>query len=513
MVQPRRRDLRIAVLAVVSLGLVVGAVKLTNDTNDPAPTGAAADRPTPEASPSTSPTSSPTMNPAIAELTPAAAPGTGPLGLKWSWAQPGTFPYIADAAGGWAFAEVEWCDVQPSPGVFDWTGVDRVVRDSRALGYEPMLKLRTGQCWATHAPTHASRDTTENVTKETSTPPTDETAYLTFVRETVQRYGARGVDDYAIENEPDVANFWAAPVAAYDTMARQVADAIHQVQPDANVMDGGASSTAYGVAMAADQIDRDPQQALRTYRDYYARRIAAGVSRFPDVTGIAQLRRVLASEPALRAEETVALTVDLANSGVVDSYQLHYYEAASQLPQVLGFLDSRLQDDVPIEAWEVGAAWPGAGYDERAHADETFRLVGLLLADDVRRIVYLPVAYSAEPGKTQVFRGLTEPTGAVLPAGDGWLRLAEALTGLHAAPLLPAGGNLAGVTWQVGNRQAALVWAAHGGTVALDPDDVSEVVTPSGSVVPGVPTVGREPVLVLGSARGALTRKVGSGGY
>ncbi len=512
MVLPRRRDLRIAVLAVISLGLVVGAVKLTDDTNDPVPTGTEADGPTSEVSPSTSPSSTPTTNPAIAALTPAAAPGTGPLGLKWSWGQPATFPFIADAAGGWAFAEVEWCDVQPSPDVFDWTAVDRVVSDSRALGFEPMLKLRTGQCWATDPPSHEGRDTTENVTKETSTPPTDETAYLSFVQELVQRYAARGVDDYAIENEPDVPNFWAAPVADYGTMARQVADAIHEVQPEATVMDGGASSTAYGVAMAAAQIDLDPQQALRTYRDYYARRIAGGVSRFPDVTGVAQLRRVLASDPAVRAEETVALTIDLANSGVVDAYQLHYYEAAAQLPQVLGFLDARLDDGVPVEAWEVGVAWPGAGHDERAQAAETFRMVGLLLADDVRRIVYLPVAYSEAPGKTQVFRGLIEPTGALLPPGSGWLRLTEALSGLHDAPLQPAGGNLAGVTWQVGNRQAALVWARRG-TVALDPDDVSEVVTPSGTVVPGVPTVGSEPVLVLGSARGALTRKVGGGGY
>ena len=508
MVLPRRRAVRIAVLALISLGLVVGAVSLTDALNGPVPQGGVTDqaaRTTPE------PSASPSTRPGL-DVTPVAAPGIGPLGLKWSWAQPATFGFVAGAAGGWAFAEVEWCDVQPQPGVYDWSEVDRLVRDSRALGHEPMLKLRTGQCWATEAASGATRDPTENVTKATSTPPTDPAAYLSFVRAAVRRYAARGVDDYAIENEPDVANFWAASIDDYRSMARRVAAAIHEVDPGANVMAGGASSTAYGVAMAAAQLEHDPQRALSTYRAYYARRIAGGVSRFPDVAGVAQLRRVLGSEPARRAVDAVAVTIGLANSGAVDTYQLHYYEAASQLPRVLRFLDARLRDGVPVQAWEVGVAWPGAGYDEHAQAVETFRIVGLLLAADVRRVVYLPVAYSDAPGKSPVFRGLTDPTGALLPAGSGWSELAGALAGLHDAPLVPARGRLTGVTWRIGNRQAALVWARRA-TVALDPDDVSRVISATGTVVPGVPAVGPEPVLVLGSPNGALTRNVGSGRY
>ena len=88
--------------------------------------------------------------------------------------------------------------------------------------------------------------------------------------------------------------------------------------------------------------------------------------------GLAVLSTIAAShtnsEVAAGTSHAVALT---------DGYQLHYYEPAGQLPALLRFLQSRLDGDVPLEAWEVGAAWPGEDYDELAHATETFRIVGL----------------------------------------------------------------------------------------------------------------------------------------
>lgn len=435
-----------------------------------------------------------------------ATPGSGPLGLKWSWAQPETFPYVARAAGGWTFAEVEWCAVETRPGHVDWSEVDRVVRRARTLGHRTMLKLRTGRCWATELPsTTLARDRTENVGKDPSTPALDPAAHRAFVRAVVQRYGARGVDHYAVENEPDTVNHWAASIADYEQTVRRVARTIRRTRPGAHVVDGGVSSTAYGVAMAAARMGRAPGQAVRDYRAFYARRLAGDVSRFPAVSSVRELRAVLRTPGARRAIGAVRVAVELANAGVVDGYQLHFYEPAGRLRGVLRFLDRRLRRGVRVEPWEIGSAWPGSGFDQRRQATELFRTVALLLADDARPIVHLPVAYSAAPGKQQVFRGLTDADGTVLAPGRGWVALSRALVGLGDRPVRTARGRLAGAVWRVGGRTAALVWARRG-RVALDATDVRRVVDPTGARVAGPPVVGRRPVLVLGSAGGQLAR-------
>lgn len=506
------RATTVLALAAVAVGLVAGAVAAEGDGGR---AGVSIDGPGRAGPPVVRSTPTPGVVPDAAAWPPpglparVARPGSGPLGLKWSWAQPETFPYVARAGGGWTFTEVEWCAVETRPGHYDWGEVDRVVRHARALGHRTMLKLRTGRCWATEPPsTTLARDRFENVGKDPSTPPIDPAAHRAFVRAVVERYGARGVDHYAVENEPDTVNHWAASIAAYAETVRRVARTIRRTAPDAHVLDGGVSSTAYGVAMAASRLSRAPRQAVRDYRAFYARRLAGDASRFPAVSSVRELRAVLRTPGARRAISAVRVSVGLANTGVVDGYQLHFYEPAGRLRGLLRFLDGRLRRGVRVEPWEIGSAWPGSGFDQRRQATELFRMVAVLLADDARPVVHLPVAYSAAPGKQQVFRGLTTPDGSVLASGRGWLALSRALVGLGERPVRPvraARGRLAGAVWRVDGRTAALVWARRG-RVALDPTDVRRVVDPTGARVAGPPVVGRRPVLVLGSAGGQLAR-------
>ena len=436
--------------------------------------------------------------------------GSGELGLKWNWAQPDTFPFVRDTSGGWTFYEVEWCDIEPRPGHLDWIRLDEVVRDARLLGHEPMLKLRTGRCWGTTPASGAARDTTEAASKEPSTPPVHMQTYLTFVRSVVHRYSARGVHQYAIENEPDVANFWAASISDYRRLASRVAPVIRAADPRARVLDAGTSSTGYGVVLAHARLRHGhPNAALRTYQRYYARRLKAGMSRWPAVDDLRELRAVLRTGPARRAVHAVNVSIRLMNAHTVDVYQLHYYEPTSELPKVLGYLDQRLHHDAPVEAWEIGVAWPGGSFASKSQADETFRLVGRLLAGGVRRIVYLPVAFTPD-GQKQVFRGLIEVDGTPLPAGNGWIALVAALSGVDGGTLAPVVGDLAGAAWTAGGRDAAIVWARHG-SVPLDPGDVDRLVDATGAEVDGPPVVGRRPVLVLGSVGGDLTHRLGHG--
>ena len=470
---------------VLAVSLLAPLVVLAGCTDPATP-------PEPRASDSPAPTSSPTTSAPIV----VNQPGTGPLGLKWSWFQPATFDYVRQASGGWTFTEIEWCEVEKVQGQRDWTEVDRIVQDSLDLGHQPMLKLRTGQCWGTQPATVGGRDSTESTQKTPSTLPVDMAAYLDFVTEAVQRYAALGVHEYAVENEVDVVNFWATDVPSYETLVRAVVPAIRTADPQARVLDAGLSSTSYGVVLASDLLTAgDEEGALQTYEAHYGRRQASGVSRWPAVSSVEELQNVLAGEPAQRSIAAEDVSVRLAHDGVVDAYQLHYYEAASALPELLDHLQERIGDSVPIEGWEIGVAWPGDDYDERAHADEVFELVSTLLAHDVRHVVYLPVAYT--PGaKTQVFRGLVHEDGTLLPAGQGWIALNDALLGLGDADPTPVDGELTGVSWTADGTSYAIV-RATGDPVTL-PGGVQRVVDATGAEVPADQPVGEAPVLVTG---------------
>lgn len=467
------------------LGTVALAVSLAlAGCTDPGSPGA--DRPSPQ---STRPVPSGPM--------PTASPGgRHVLGLKWNWSQRATLDYAAATAGGATFAEVEWCAVEPAPGERDWTRTDEIVRRSEQLGHEVMLKIRTGRCWATRPPDPGVPDRTEAVAKTPSTFPADEEAYRAFVLELVTRYAAMGVHTYAVENEPDVYNFWAGTIGEYEELVRLAAPAIREADPVARVLEAGLSSTAYGVVLAQQLVgDGEDQAALAAYQDYYRRRIEGGASRWPQVTDPADLTSVLSSASATRAAEVLAASARLVTEGVVDAYQLHFYEPSSELPAVLALVRGQV-GEAAVEAWELGVAWPGDGYDAGVAAAETTRLIGLLLADGVTRVVYLPLAYT--PGSTpQVFRGLVEDSGEVLPAGEVYRLLTGLLAGRDAGQLLPVdpGTGLTGVVIDRGDQgQAAVVWADAGEELELE---AGETVTDHlGEPVPTPVEVGADPVIV-----------------
>lgn len=434
----------------------------------------------------------------VGDPVPASLPaGHHVLGLKWNWSQPATLDYAAGTGSGLTFAEVEWCSVEPVQGARDWSRTDQIVRDSQQLGHEVMLKLRTGQCWATQPPDPGVPDRTEVVRKTPSTPPVDEAVYRGFVTELVSRYAAMGVHTYAVENEPDVYNFWAGTIAEYEDLVRLVVPVIREADPGARVLDAGLSSTGYGVVLAQRLTEQgDPEAALAAYQGYYARRIEGGASRWPQVDDTTELSRVLATAPATRAVEVLRASARLVDEGVVDAYQLHFYEPTSELQAVLDLVRDSV-GTADVEAWEVGVAWPGDGYDAVVSAAETVRLVATLLAEGVTRVVYLPLAYT--PGTTpQVFRGLIDESGQVFPAGESFRLLAGLLRagGDRELHRVDPGTGLTGVVVDRGDQgQVAVLWTT-GGEVSLAVDDDETVVDHLGNPLSSDVTVRQDPVVI-----------------
>lgn len=424
------------------------------------------------------------------------------VGLKWSWDTLGTIvDDVASVAGGASFFEFEWCEVEPQQGAYDWVAVDDVVASTKRLGYQPMLKIRVGSCWVNGVDDAQTRGT-ENK-KTVSKMPSDLDQYAAFVDQVVRRYVPMGVSRYAIENEVNAANFWDGTPEQYETLLRRGAKAVHAASADAKVFDAGISSIAYGVAICSDMVAAGrAQDAVAFYQQYYERRFVRSQFVFKPTTTPAELQAVLDSRPAKRAVSFLQATFRAA--GVLDGYQLHYYEQPRDLDTVLAFVHAGVaatHPDIPVEAWEVGVAWPGDTYDAEVAAAETAKLFGTGFGGGVRSMVYLPAAY--RPGglrAEEIWRGLWDPDGTPRPAAGTFTELARATSGDAVETVPVSGASIRGVVFGGrGGPSTLLAWSVTGAPVQLDVPGGAEVRDSSGDEINtnGPPVVGAEPMFVV----------------
>ena len=163
-----------------------------------------------------------------------------------------------------------------------------------------MLRVRVGSCWATGG--NKLDPGRGGLGYSVSLPPTDPKAYQAFVQSVVQRYSAKGVHTYAIENEPAGNSFWQGTPQQYGDLVRLGAAAVRQADPTATVLDGGLSSTTWGVVMAQDLLDQGKvPEALAAYNAYYERRFERRQADFPNANDESSLR---AAWPPIRPRRT-----------------------------------------------------------------------------------------------------------------------------------------------------------------------------------------------------------------
>lgn len=386
--------------------------------------------------------------------------GTGPadLGLKWNMFLQPPLAYAARLGSGVTFTEVEWCPVQAVGPAGAMDQIDKALTQAHDVGFTLMVKLRAGDCDGSPPVT----DPADGLSKSPSRLPKDPELYREWIDTVVRHYARRGVHIWAVENEVDAANFWAGSPQDYTDVAKLAIATIRQADPESFVLDAGISSSGYGVAMAGELVDAGRgAEALTLYQAYYARRQTGGTARFPAVADEAALRKVLSGERAVAARAMVAANWALVNDGLVDAYQLHFYEDPAVLPHVLQYLDNHLDVPIPIQAWEVGTAWPGANYSETRHAQKVAHVVGLLLARKVSPVVYLPLAFTPRTGKTQVFRGLVTADGTILESGRVFARLAAAIAQSSSIKALNSpDGQLIGALLLGPDASLAVTWAA-----------------------------------------------------
>jgi hypothetical protein len=415
-----------------------------------------------------------------------------PIGLKWDWSTLDRYlPFVKDLAGGATFYELEWCQVEPRPGQLDWGAVDEIVRSSQRLGYEMMLKIRVGSCWATGGRRGEERGAKR---KTVSAMPQDLAAYQAFVQTVVKRYRPLGVRQYAIENEVNAQIFWDGTPQQYEQLMRLGAQAVHAADPTAEVLDSGIASPIYGVAIAERLLTQGREgDAVAAYQRYYPRRGA----QYDRIETAAELRSMLGRDLVRRGLDYLAATQRLAREKAFDVYQLHFYEPWDNVPALLEYLRATLPSTLPIEGWEVGMFQRGAfdqDVDQQLRAGETAKVVSLLMAGGARRVVWLP---AAAPDGEELRFGMVDTDGSVRPAGEVLKRLAAAAEGAKWRAVTSGGAS--GIAFGKGKQTVLVLWSEQGATVPGTGRSGAKASTLSGASVQWGETglrLGQEPYLV-----------------
>lgn len=142
-------------------------------------------------------------------------------------------PAARELNAGLVRAYVYWGQVEPEPGRFDWTVVDRLLEQVAGWG-RLWVTVCSSSPWATRTPTSFLPPS----------PPRDVTAYARFVAELVRRCEGR-VDYWQCENEPSNAGLlWSGTSGEYAELLTTFAEAVRSVPGAGHVVLGGVGYDA-----------------------------------------------------------------------------------------------------------------------------------------------------------------------------------------------------------------------------------------------------------------------------
>lgn len=385
--------------------------------------------------------------------------GIGPLGIKGDWSKLDIDgPYLDTLGDFGGFFEISWCRIEEEEGTQNWTRLDRVVTNAQELNIALMIKIRVGSCWATGGVAGDSRGERD---RRASALPEDMDLYNQFVTDLVTRYLDTSVVAYAIENEVNGGGFWAGTVDEFVVVSEAGARAVRAADPDALIMDSGLSSTTYGSAMAADLLAAGKDElAVDVFNAYYDRRTRRRQD-FPVVSSPDELRDVLADGQAARNIAYAEASLDLAQRGVVDAYQLHFYERFNSIPALMDFVN-RSVGDAPVYVVEAGIFWQDG--DQSALYGESALLVTGLFEHGAVSVTFLPLRSNGEG----IRWGLLNPDGDPPPRAELFAQMNQAIQGENArVGVLPLGERTA-VILGSDDGAVAIIKDANGQSLAIE---------------------------------------------
>lgn len=159
------------------------------------------------------------------------SPGAG-INLLSSAAANAQMSLMATAGATRVRLDINWAQVEATPGTYDWSVPDKTIGAATANGLTVLGLLSYAPSWAF------------NPNAPAGTPPMNVSRFADFAAAATARYGT--VTDWEIWNEPNLESFWgkAPDVGEYSQLLDAAASAIRATSPNANVLTGGLAPAA-----------------------------------------------------------------------------------------------------------------------------------------------------------------------------------------------------------------------------------------------------------------------------
>jgi hypothetical protein len=146
-------------------------------------------------------------------------------------------------------ADVNWPDLEPNKGQWQFERLDRYVSLAQQHGTSMLLPLGGSPTWASARPRVPS-----NYQPGFTAEPANLDDWRIFVRTVVSRYKGR-IQAYEIWNEPNLKDFWTGTTDQMLTLTKEASQIIHSVDPRAIVVSPSATAD-YGIPWLAEFLKK-----------------------------------------------------------------------------------------------------------------------------------------------------------------------------------------------------------------------------------------------------------------
>ncbi len=164
----------------------------------------------------------------------AAQPDENPYGVNAHQASDDALELVADAGIGWVRFDMNWFQMEPAQGQFDWSIPDRFVARADQLGLGVFFTVAYTPGWAVGEPCDdGAEDDAEHCLNAV---PADPNTWTDFVTAAVQRYGD-SVKHWGMWNEPNLDHFFRGTRDEYvELILKPGYDAVHAECSDCYVL-------------------------------------------------------------------------------------------------------------------------------------------------------------------------------------------------------------------------------------------------------------------------------------
>ncbi len=351
---------------------------------------------------------------------------------------------------------IPWYAVEPTKGSFTWSVTDSIIQAARSCNMEVGVHVLSRSTWATLSP-----PTPSPTGALISMPPVDINDYYDFLYQLASHYKG-SISRYSIENEAHASTNWPSSPDSYFQMLATAYQAVHAADPNALVEDAGLSSSAFGLLLANDMVQRgDSQGAVDFWKEYFANfQCELGA-----VSNVSDLQTVLSQPESQRTIQWASLLY--ANSQYFDVQQIHYFAPWGNLSQVTDWVHNQLQShggDKPLDFWELGYGWDNPStYDPQAHARDEIKIFATALGEGgVRTVQFEFTNDAASIGHP----GLVDSSGPQ-PAAESFQVLTQKLNGATNPQRLNLGPSAWGYSFETPKETVDVVWSNATSVISL----------------------------------------------